>query len=70
MFKTFEYIFGVDSTVPIDVWLDLGEIIITRLFIQVHFCGHKFSCQSLLLSTSVLNDIDSFIKVCELYLIC
>ena len=53
MFKTFEYIFGVDNTVPIDVWIDLGEIII-RLFIQVHFCGKP--CQSLLLSTSILND--------------
>ena len=33
----FEYIFGVDSTVPIDIWLDFGEIIITRLFIPDAF---------------------------------
>ena len=37
---------------------------ITRLYIQVYFYGtHSFPCQSLLLSTTVLNDmvVDSYL---------
>ena len=33
----FEYISGIDKGVPIDIGLDFGEIIITRLFSQAHF---------------------------------
>ena len=53
MFKTFEYILGVDSTVPIDSYM--ARFWRDSLF--VHFVGsHSFSWQSPLLSTSVLND--------------
>ena len=55
--RQFEYIMGDDSTVLIDIWLDFGDIIITRFFPGTFFVGsHGFPCQSLLLSTSVLND--------------
>ena len=33
----FEYIFGIHNGVPIDLGLDFGEIIITRLFSWVCF---------------------------------
>ena len=50
----FEYIFGIDKGVPIDIRLDFGEIIITRLFTRA--CFFQKSCQFLLLSTTILND--------------
>ena len=53
----FEYIFGIDKGVPIDIGLDFGEIIITRFFSQACFFGnHSFPCRSLLLSATILND--------------
>ena len=30
----FEYMFGIDNIVLIDLWLDFGAIIITRLFLD------------------------------------
>ena len=40
----FEYIFGIHNGVPIDLGLDFGEIIITRLFSWVFFGNHSFPC--------------------------
>ena len=52
-----EKIFSVDKVVPVDILPVFLADTITLLFIQVHFYGsHKFPCQSLLLSTIVLND--------------
>ena len=55
----FEYMFGIDNIVPIDLWIDFGAIIIiTRLFYRADFFGsHNFPCPSLLLRTTVLNNI-------------
>ena len=49
----FEYIFGIDNVVPIDIRLDFEVIIITRLCSGVFFRNYSFPCQSLLLSTTV-----------------
>ena len=46
--------FGIDKGVPIDTGLDFGEISFLRCF----FGSHSFPCRSLLLSTTVLNDIN------------
>ena len=48
-------IFGIDNSVPIDIWLDFGEIVLaTRLFSQAHFWKSYFS---LLIPTTILNPI-------------
>ena len=52
-----EYIFSSDRVIPVDLFPVFSADTITVLFIQVHFYGsHTFPCQSLLLSTTVLND--------------
>ena len=51
-------IFGIDKGVPIDIGLDFEEITITRLFSWERLFGsHSFPCRSLLLSTTVLNEV-------------
>ena len=51
----FEYIFGV----PIDIWLDFGEIIITGLlFGHAVFGSHSFPCRSLLLRYLIAPEVD------------
>ena len=53
-----EYIFSIDNVVPVDVLPVFSVDTITMLFIQVHFYRrHTFPCLSLLLSTTILNDI-------------
>ena len=47
----------LDRAVPVDVLPVFSADTITLLIIQVRFYGsHTFSCRSLLLSTTVLND--------------
>ena len=58
MFKLFEWIYGVNSIVQIDFMAACWrKMLFSGCPLWTHFCGsHKFSCWSLLLSTSVLND--------------
>ena len=52
-----EWIFSIDKVVPVDFISSFLADTITMLFIQVHFYrSHTFTCRSLLLSTTVLND--------------
>ena len=51
-----ELIFDIVNVVPIDLCLIFKMVIITRLFFEWVFGSHDFPGQSLLLSTTVLND--------------
>ena len=53
----FEWIYSTDSSVPIDIWPVFEGNIIVRLFFR--HGKPCIPCQSLLLSTIVLNDIVS-----------
>ena len=49
----------IASVVPIGIWLVFKAVIVARLLIQARFLGsHIFPGRSLLLSTTVLNDIN------------
>ena len=52
----FGWIFDIVNVVPIDLYLVFQVVIITRLFSGAFFGSHSFCGQSVLLSTTVLND--------------
>ena len=53
----FELIFDIVDVVLIDLCLVFNAVIITRLFLGTLFGSQSFAGQSLLLSTTVLNDM-------------
>ena len=58
MFMLFEWMYGANSFVPIDLWPTFeGNVIVRWFFPDVLLGGHRFPFKSLLLSTSVLNVI-------------
>ena len=72
MFKLFEWIYGVNSIAPVDIYMA------KKCYYKVVFRHGKpyISCQSLLLSTIILNDngklyyISEVMKVKELMKVC
>ena len=54
--RHFEWIFSIDEVVPVDVLPVFWQILLQCYLSRWVFCrSHKFPCQSLLLSTTVLN---------------
>ena len=54
----FKYIFVIDSIVPIDIWLVFwGDDYYKAAYPGAFLGSHSFPCQSLLLRTTILNDL-------------
>ena len=54
----FESIFHMGNIAPIDIWLVFQVVLIVSLLFHGAFLGsHSFPYQSLLLSTTILNDV-------------
>ena len=52
-----EQIFSIDKVVPVDLFPVFWQILLQCYLSRYIFCrSHKFPCQSLLLSTTILND--------------
>ena len=63
----YEYIFGIDKGVPIDIGVDFGYIIITRLLSQAYFFLKAID-PYYYVSTTVLNDIYIYIYIYIIYM--
>ena len=63
VFNVFEYIFGIDKGVSIDVGLDFGEIIITRLFSWAPFFRSQFSSTIDMAEINTVGSIQSTLMI-------
>ena len=55
-------IFSVDKVVPVDLFPVVWQILLQCYFPRCVFYGsHKFPCQTLLLSTTILNDMENWV---------
>ena len=64
-----EYIFSIDKVVPVDLFPVFDRYYYNAIYPGAFFRrSHKFPYQSLLLSTTVLNDYASYPSYVSLYL--